>query len=183
MTRRKKVQNKLPLIALPFHCCRLNIYLGTRVATLPVCTMKMRALWKADDPWIRFMFCSKGCKITFGCVATFGNFAFLISFHILQLMAFQDWVNAIRSREIIVSFETHDYSLLMTYDLCWWWYDSGSSGRVKGEGGKKHEIYAGAFGGHLFYDLFSQGRGRVWPPRPPGSATVVSVNNNQHFIV
>ena len=115
MTSRKKVQNKLPLIALPFHCCRLNIYLGTRVATLPVCTMKMRALWKADDPWIRFMFCSKGCKITFGCVATFGNFAFLISFHILQLMAFQDWVNAIRSREIIVSFETHDYSLLMKF--------------------------------------------------------------------
>ena len=41
---------------------------------------------------------------------------------------------------------------------------SGSSGRVRG--GEKHEIYAAAFGGHLFYDLFSQGRG-VMPPRPP----------------
>ena len=35
----------------------------------------------------------------------------------------------------------------------------GSSSQVGGRGevGKKHEIYAGAFGGHLFYDLFSQG--------------------------
>ena len=39
---------------------------------------------------------------------------------------------------------------------------SGSSGRVRG--GEKHEIYAAAFGGHLFYDLFLQGRGA---PRPP----------------
>ena len=31
---------------------------------------------------------------------------------------------------------------------------SGSSGRVRG--GKKHEIYAAAFGGHPFYILFSQ---------------------------
>ena len=47
----------------------------------------------------------------------------------------------------------------------------GSSGRVRG-GGEKHEIYAAAFGGHLFYDLFLQGRGGPWPPRPPpGSAT------------
>ena len=39
----------------------------------------------------------------------------------------------------------------------------GSSGRVKG--GKKHEIYAAAFGGHLCYDLFLQGGGRgAWPP-------------------
>ena len=30
---------------------------------------------------------------------------------------------------------------------------------VAGGGGKKHEIYVAAFGGHLFYDLFFQGRG------------------------
>ena len=43
---------------------------------------------------------------------------------------------------------------------------SGSSGRVRG-GGEKHGIYETAFGGHLFYDLFSQGRGGgAWPPRP-----------------
>ena len=42
---------------------------------------------------------------------------------------------------------------------------SGSSGRVR-VGGQKHEIYVAAFGGHLFYDLFSQGRGGL-PPRPP----------------
>ena len=47
---------------------------------------------------------------------------------------------------------------------------SGSSGRGGG-GGKKHEIYATAFGGHLFYDLFLQGRGGHVPlPPPPGSA-------------
>ena len=43
---------------------------------------------------------------------------------------------------------------------------SGSSGRVRG-GGEKHEIYMGPFGGHIFYDLFSQGQGGAWPPRPP----------------
>ena len=43
---------------------------------------------------------------------------------------------------------------------------SGSSGRVRG-GAEKHEIYAAAFGGHLFYDLFLQGQGGPWPPRPP----------------
>ena len=42
---------------------------------------------------------------------------------------------------------------------------SGSSGRVRG-GAEKHEIYAAAFGGHLFYDLFSQGQGGHGP-RPP----------------
>ena len=42
---------------------------------------------------------------------------------------------------------------------------SGSSGRVRG--GEKHEIYAAAFGGHLFYDPFSQGQGGPWPPRSP----------------
>ena len=26
-------------------------------------------------------------------------------------------------------------------------------------GGEKHEIYVATFGGHLFYDLFLQGRG------------------------
>ena len=35
---------------------------------------------------------------------------------------------------------------------------SGSKGRVRG-GGKKNEIYAADFGGHLFYDLFLQGWG------------------------
>ena len=42
----------------------------------------------------------------------------------------------------------------------------GSSGRI--EGGKKHEIYVAAFGGHLFYDLFVQGwRGAMAPSAPP----------------
>ena len=49
-------------------------------------------------------------------------------------------------------------------------HSSGSSGWVRG-GAEKHEIYVTAFGGHLFYDLFSQGWGGAWPPRPPGSAT------------
>ena len=43
---------------------------------------------------------------------------------------------------------------------------SGSSGRVRG-GGEKHEIYAGAFGSHLFYDLFSQGMAPSAPPLDP----------------
>ena len=62
---------------------------------------------------------------------------------------------------------------------------SGSSGRVRGGG---HEIYAAAFGGHLFYDLFSQDRGEgAWPPRPPpGSATAKDTrrptrSNSFHF--
>ena len=43
---------------------------------------------------------------------------------------------------------------------------SGSSGRVGGA--KKHEIYVAAFGSHLFYDLFSQGRvGGMAPSAPP----------------
>ena len=42
---------------------------------------------------------------------------------------------------------------------------SGSSGRVKGD--EKHEIYVAAFGGHLFYELFSQGRGTMAPAPPP----------------
>ena len=36
-----------------------------------------------------------------------------------------------------------------------------------GTGGKKHEIYVAAFGGHLFYDLFLQGWRGAWPSRPP----------------
>ena len=48
-------------------------------------------------------------------------------------------------------------------------FSSGSSGWVRGT--KKHEIYAAAFGGHLFYDLFLQGHG---PLGPPGPATGLS---------
>ena len=45
---------------------------------------------------------------------------------------------------------------------------SGSSSRVEGGGGaEKHEIYAAKFGGHLFYDLFLQGRGGHGPLGPP----------------
>ena len=59
---------------------------------------------------------------------------------------------------------------------------SGSSGWVRGA--KKHEIYAAAFGGHFFHDLFSQGRGGAWPLGPPGSATgiiqyrIAAINGN-----
>ena len=61
--------------------------------------------------------------------------------------------------------------------ICYWCYSmigfmvhshcssSGSSGWVRGA--KKHEIYAAAFGSHLFYNLFSQGRGRHGPLAPP----------------
>ena len=46
---------------------------------------------------------------------------------------------------------------------------------VGGEGGKKHEIYVVAFGGHLFYDLFLQaGGGGIAPLAPSGSATAPS---------
>ena len=44
---------------------------------------------------------------------------------------------------------------------------SGSSGRVKGEGTGKHEIYAVAFGGQLFYDLFSQSQEGTMAPTAP----------------
>ena len=44
-------------------------------------------------------------------------------------------------------------------------YISGSSG-LEG-GAKKHEIYAATIGGHLFYDLFLQGRGNHGPLDPP----------------
>ena len=57
-------------------------------------------------------------------------------------------------------------------------HSSVSSGRVRG--GKKHEIYAAAFGGHLFYDLFSQGRGGgAWLPRPPLDPLLVQVNPSE----
>ena len=47
-----------------------------------------------------------------------------------------------------------------------------------GRGGKKHEIYVAAFGGHLFYDLFVQGWGRGHGSLGtlPGSATVMTVS-------
>ena len=44
---------------------------------------------------------------------------------------------------------------------------SGSSGRVMGGGGEKHEIYVAALGGHLFYELFSQGGHGPLPPPDP----------------
>ena len=54
-------------------------------------------------------------------------------------------------------------------------YSSGSSGRVRVRvwGAEKHEIYKAAFGGNLFYDLFSQGQGGHGPLGPPGSAAAV----------
>ena len=59
---------------------------------------------------------------------------------------------------------------------------SGSSGRGL-EGGKKHEIYAAEFEGHLFYDLFLQDQGcmaiLVAPP-PHGFATGPSVAHVVH---
>ena len=69
---------------------------------------------------------------------------------------------------------TVDYSAVATIVAL---FSSGSSGRVGG-GAEKHEIYAAAFGGHLFYDLFLQGQGGgPWPlGPPPGSATVYSVH-------
>ena len=42
-----------------------------------------------------------------------------------------------------------------------------------GGGGEKYEIYATAFGGHLFCDFFYR-VGEVMAPSPPGSATVNS---------
>ena len=39
--------------------------------------------------------------------------------------------------------------------------------RLAGGGGKKHEIYVVAFGGHLFYDLFLQGKEGHDPLGPP----------------
>ena len=53
-------------------------------------------------------------------------------------------------------------------------FSSGSSGR--GGGGKKHEIYTAAFGGHLFYDLFLQDREAMAPSTPPSDPLL-----NFHF--
>ena len=39
---------------------------------------------------------------------------------------------------------------------------SGSGGPVRGA--EKHKIYAATFSGHLFYDLFLQGRGGFMAP-------------------
>ena len=33
-------------------------------------------------------------------------------------------------------------------------------------GGKKHEIYVAAFGGHFFMTYFYRAGGGAWPPRP-----------------
>ena len=57
----------------------------------------------------------------------------------------------------------------LTVTKCEWVHiyitlNSGSSFRVRGA--KKHEIYVGAFGSHLFYDLFSQGQGGHGPSAP-----------------
>ena len=54
----------------------------------------------------------------------------------------------------------------------------GSSGRVGRGGGKKHEIYVAAFGGHLYYDLFVQGWRGAWPPRHPLDPLLLSVTTN-----
>ena len=48
------------------------------------------------------------------------------------------------------------------------------SAKTWGGGGKKHEIYAVAFGGHIFYDLFLQGSLGL----PAGSATVSRQGTN-----
>ena len=53
-------------------------------------------------------------------------------------------------------------------------HSSGSSGGVRGA--EKREIYAAAFSGHLFCDLFSRGQGDRGPLGPPGSATASPVN-------
>ena len=50
---------------------------------------------------------------------------------------------------------------------------SGSSGRVGGA--EKHEIYVAAFGGHLFYDLFSQGQGGAMAPSAPPLDPLLSI--------
>ena len=52
---------------------------------------------------------------------------------------------------------------------------SRSSGWVRRRVAKKHEIYAAAFGGHLFYDLFLQGQGREAMSPFPRSATFRSL--------
>ena len=70
--------------------------------------------------------------------------------------------NIIHKWRICMRQECYIYSVGDPGGVC----SSGSSGRVRG-GAEKHEIYAAAFGGHLFYDLFSQGRGGAMAPSPP----------------
>ena len=53
-------------------------------------------------------------------------------------------------------------------------HSSGSSGRASGRGAEKHEIYVAAFGSHLFYDLFLQGRGSHGPPPDPLLITIAN---------
>ena len=49
----------------------------------------------------------------------------------------------------------------------------------KGRGGtEKHEIYAAAFGGHLFMTYFHRARGGMAPSAPPGSATGANYENH-----
>ena len=69
----------------------------------------------------------------------------------------------------------------MALSKFWCMKDNSQKVKVKGTvadaaagkgGAEKHEIYAATFGGHLFYDLFLQGRGGAMAPlAPPGSAT------------
>ena len=49
-----------------------------------------------------------------------------------------------------------------------------------GGGAQKHEIYAAAFGGHLFYELFLQGRGRAHGPLGPPSLDPLLSMLNTH---
>ena len=60
---------------------------------------------------------------------------------------------------------------------------SGSSGRVRGGGAEKHEIYVSNFGGRLFYDLFSQGRGGrgAMAPSPPLDPLLRSIKINYNL--
>ena len=47
-------------------------------------------------------------------------------------------------------------------------------------GARKHEIYAAAFGGHLFYDLYLQSRGGLTPLPPLDPLLRDSPLNYQH---
>ena len=62
-------------------------------------------------------------------------------------IASDHWVDG----EVVSLFLSYKFVLLSDQN------SSGSSGPVRG-GGKKQEIYVAACGGHLFYDLFLQGR-------------------------
>ena len=81
------------------------------------------------------------------------------------------------SRMSTAHFSRHLYGVVDT--------SSGSSGRVRGT--EKHEINVATFGGHLFYDLFSQGHGPLgtpwisyWTPcrqTPPWVDTPLSIHH------